>query len=54
MQPGDVLTTYADVDDLIRDVEFKPTTPIEVGMHQFVQWYQNYYQHQSIQPLVCC
>ena len=43
MQPGDVPTTYADVDDLMRDVGFKPVTSIEVGMAKFVQWYCNYY-----------
>lgn len=42
MQPGDVLTTYADVDDLMRDVGFKPTTSIEDGIHHFVQWYREY------------
>ncbi len=44
MQPGDVPITYADVDDLIRDVGFKPNTPIEVGVEQFVNWYRSYYQ----------
>ena len=34
MQPGDVPTTYADVDDLVRDVGFRPATPIEDGIHQ--------------------
>lgn len=43
MQPGDVPCTYADVDDLIKDVGFKPTTPIEAGLRRFVEWYQNYY-----------
>ncbi len=43
MQPGDVPTTYADVDDLIRDVGFRPTTPIETGMTRFIAWYRNYY-----------
>ncbi|MFP5269100.1 NAD-dependent epimerase [Coleofasciculus sp.] len=43
MQPGDVPITYADVDDLIQDVGFRPNTPIEVGVEQFVQWYRSYY-----------
>lgn len=43
MQPGDVLATYADVDDLMRDIDFKPTTPIEEGIDRFVQWYRDYY-----------
>lgn len=43
MQPGDVPMTYADVDDLMRDVDFRPDTPIEVGIARFVEWYQDYY-----------
>ena len=43
LQPGDVLATYADVDDLIRDVGFKPETPIEEGIECFVRWYMSYY-----------
>ncbi|MDE3241257.1 MAG: NAD-dependent epimerase/dehydratase family protein, partial [Nitrospirota bacterium] len=43
LQPGDVPATYADVDDLIRDVGFKPDTPIEVGIRRFVDWYRSYY-----------
>lgn len=44
MQAGDVQATYADVDDLIRDVGFKPETSIEVGIENFVRWYQAFYQ----------
>ena len=43
IQAGDVPATYADVDDLIRDVGFKPATPIEVGISRFVEWYKDYY-----------
>ena len=43
MQPGDVVATYADVEDLMRDVGFKPETPIEVGIQKFVEWYKSYY-----------
>ena len=43
MQPGDVPATYADVDDLVRDVGFAPNTPIEVGVARFVEWYREYY-----------
>lgn len=43
MQPGDVPATYADVDDLMRDVGFKPNTPIETGIANFVAWYREYY-----------
>jgi UDP-glucuronate 4-epimerase len=44
MQPGDVVATYADVDDLMRDVGFKPQTSLQAGISQFVEWYLNYYQ----------
>jgi UDP-glucuronate 4-epimerase len=43
MQLGDVPITYADVDDLIKDVGFKPNTSIEVGIENSMRWYQNYY-----------
>lgn len=42
MQPGDVPATYADVQDLSRDVGFAPTTPIEEGLRRFVNWYKDY------------
>jgi UDP-glucuronate 4-epimerase len=42
MQPGDVPLTYADVDDLIKDVGFKPSTNIETGMAIFTDWYLKY------------
>jgi UDP-glucuronate 4-epimerase len=43
LQPGDVPATFADVDDLARDVGFRPSTPIEVGVQRFVDWYREYY-----------
>lgn len=43
IQPGDVPATYADVDDLMRDVGFRPATPIDVGIRRFVEWYREYY-----------
>jgi len=43
MQPGDVPATYADVDDLIADVGFKPATPITTGIRKFIEWYREYY-----------
>jgi UDP-glucuronate 4-epimerase len=43
MQPGDVPATYANVDDLVRDVGFKPDTPIEEGIKRFVEWYKEYF-----------
>jgi UDP-glucuronate 4-epimerase len=44
MQPGDVPETYADIDDLARDVGFSPATPIEEGIARFVTWFQEYYK----------
>jgi UDP-glucuronate 4-epimerase len=44
MQPGDVPATYADVDDLTRDVGFKPATSIETGIERFIAWYREYYR----------
>ncbi|PID40483.1 MAG: capsular biosynthesis protein CpsI [Proteobacteria bacterium] len=46
LQPGDVPATYADVDDLIADVGFKPATTIEEGIGRFVGWYKDYYRNQ--------
>lgn len=42
MQPGDVAETWADVDDLMRDVNFRPNTPIEEGIRRFIAWYRQY------------
>jgi UDP-glucuronate 4-epimerase len=42
MQPGDVPATYADVDDLMRDVGFRPATPIEQGIARFIAWYREW------------
>lgn len=44
MQAGDVPATYADVDDLMRDVDFKPSTSIEDGIARFVAWYREYHK----------
>ena len=44
MQAGDVPITYADVDDLIADIGFKPSTTIEQGIEKFVEWYKNNYK----------
>jgi UDP-glucuronate 4-epimerase len=44
MQTGDVPITYADVDDLMADVGFRPGTPIEEGIRKFVEWYSGYYR----------
>ncbi|MDF5706269.1 MAG: NAD-dependent epimerase [Nostoc sp. S4] len=50
LQPGDVPVTYADVDDLVQDVGFRPSTPIEVGIERFVAWYSSYYQKATTRP----
>ena len=44
IQPGDVPATFADVDDLMRDVGFKPATTIEQGIERFLAWYREYYR----------
>jgi UDP-glucuronate 4-epimerase len=43
LQPGDVPATYADIDDLERDVGFRPATPLETGIERFASWYRQYY-----------
>jgi UDP-glucuronate 4-epimerase len=43
MQAGDVPDTFADVDDLVRDVGYKPATPVEEGIRKFIDWYVEYY-----------
>ncbi len=44
LQPGDVPDTFADVEDLVRDVGYRPATPVEVGVRRFVDWYRGYYK----------
>jgi len=43
LQPGDVPDTWADAEDLARDVGYRPATPIEEGVRRFVDWYRDYY-----------
>lgn len=43
LQPGDVPETYANVDDLFRDIDFKPETTIQDGVNKFINWYLDYY-----------
>jgi UDP-glucuronate 4-epimerase len=43
LQQGDVPDTFADIDDLVRDVGYRPATPVEVGVRKFVEWYVGYY-----------
>jgi UDP-glucuronate 4-epimerase len=49
LQAGDVPDTFADVEDLVRDVGYKPATPVEVGIRRFVDWYLEYYRNQAPQ-----
>ncbi len=44
MQPGDVPATYANVDDLVKNLDYKPGTTLEYGIGQFVKWYKEYYR----------
>jgi UDP-glucuronate 4-epimerase len=44
MQPGDVLATYADVEDLAREIGFRPSTTIEDGIARFAKWYRDHYR----------
>lgn len=44
LQAGDVPDTFADVEALIRDVDYKPATTIESGIARFVEWYRGYYK----------
>ena len=43
LQPGDVPATYANVDDLVRDVGYKPDMSVEQGIANFVDWYRDYH-----------
>ena len=44
MQDGDVVSTYADVSDLMHDFDYKPDTPLAKGVDKFVQWYKDFYK----------
>jgi len=44
MQPGDVERTWADVDELVRDYDYRPSTPIQEGVDRFIEWYLDYYK----------
>jgi UDP-glucuronate 4-epimerase len=43
LQAGDVPDTWADTSDLVADVDYQPSTPIEVGVKNFVDWYLEFY-----------
>jgi len=44
LQPGDVPATQADIDDLVRDVDYRPRTTVDEGVTRFVEWYLSYYK----------
>ena len=44
LQPGDVPDTYADVDDLVNDLKYKPSVSVDDGVRRFVTWYKDYYK----------
>jgi len=44
MQPGDVASTFANVDDLVKNLNYKPDTSLDVGIDQFVKWYREFYK----------
>ena len=44
LQPGDVTDTYADVQSLVEDIGYRPTTTLEEGIGRFVKWYRAYYK----------
>jgi UDP-glucuronate 4-epimerase len=50
LQAGDVPDTWADVDDLVRDVGYRPSTPVEEGVRRFVDWYREYYRDSAPSP----
>ena len=44
LQPGDVPATFANVDDLIKDLDYKPSTPVQKGIDNFVAWYRDFFK----------
>jgi UDP-glucuronate 4-epimerase len=48
IQPGDVPNTYANIDDLIKEFNYKPNTSIKTGIENFIDWYLNYYKIQLL------
>ena len=47
LQPGDVPSTYADVTDLVEDLNYKPATPIQQGIDKFVDWYLDFFENSN-------
>ncbi len=52
MQPGDVPSTYADIEDSRRDLGFEPITSLEAGLERFVDWYREYHAIPAIPEAV--
>ena len=52
LQPGDVNTTFADVDDLIKDFNYKPKNNIETGISRFIEWYKEFYKNKNVKELI--
>ncbi len=50
LQPGDVPATWADVDDLVETLDYRPRTPVREGVQKFVEWYRSYYRSHSTAP----
>jgi UDP-glucuronate 4-epimerase len=44
MQPGDVVATYADVEALVKEVGYRPSTNLDDGIAAFVEWYKDFYK----------
>ena len=44
LQPGDVPDTYASVENLNKNFDYKPNTPVDLGVSNFIKWYKNYYK----------
>ena len=45
LQPGDVPDTYADVENLKREFNYKPSTSVVDGVSKFIQWYKKYFKY---------
>ena len=43
LQPGDVVDTYAEINDFVKDFEYKPVKSVEKGIAEFVSWFKKYY-----------
>jgi len=48
LQPGDVPDTFADIDDLAADVGYRPSTPVEIGVARFIDWFCEYYGYSRV------